>query len=108
MENSLLNNLLTFYEEDPGDPFNIYALALEYLKHDAYQAGRFFDILLMDHPEYLPTYYHAASFFALQENVKKAEEIYTKGIELALIKNNIKTHQELVRAYRGFLDEMED
>jgi len=108
MENGLLSNLITFYEEDPGDPFNIYALAIEYLKHDSGKAARFFDILLVDHPEYLPTYYHAASFFALQENVKKAEEIYLKGVDLALKQNNIKTHQELVRAYRSFLDEMED
>ena len=108
MENALLTNLLKFYEEDPEDPFNSYALALEYLKHDPAKASHYFDVLLDKHPEYLPTYYHAASFFASMENIKKAEEIYIKGIALALNKNNIKTHQELVRAYRGFLDELED
>lgn len=108
MENSLLENLLTFYDEDPGDPFNVYALALEYLKHDSEKAGRFFDILLVNHPDYLPAYYHAAEFFALQENIKKAEEIYLKGIALALTQKNIKTHLELSRAYKSFIDELED
>lgn len=108
MENTLLSNLLTFYEEDPEDPFNVYALALEYLKHDSEKAGQFFDILLFNHPDYLPTYYHAGEFFALEENFKKAELIYQKGIDLALSQKNTKTHQELLRAYRGFLDELED
>lgn len=108
VENSLLRNLLTFYDEDPDDPFNAYALALEYIKYDRQEAGRYFDILLYNHPDYLPTYYHAAEFFSLQGNEKKTEEIYTKGIALALNKNNIKAHQELSRAYKSFLDDLED
>ena len=108
MENVLLQNLLSFYEEDPSDPFNVYALALEYSKFDASKATAFFDILLAGHPEYLPTYYHAASFFAMQDKISKAEEIYTKGIALALTQKNTKTHQELLRAYRSFLDELDD
>lgn len=108
MESSLLNNLLTFYQEDPEDPFNVYALALEYSKYDAEKAEYFFDLLLTRSSEYLPTYYHAAAFFTLQENFKKAETVYIKGIDLALNQKNTKTHQELIRAYRGFLDDLED
>lgn len=108
MENTLLRNLLTFYEEDPEDPFNIYALALEYSKSDAVRAAEFFDVLLAEHPLYLPTYYHAAAFFTMLENFAKADEIYVKGISLALNQNNTKTHQELLRAYRSFLDELDD
>jgi hypothetical protein len=108
MKQSLLNNLLAFYEEDPTDPFNVYALALEYSKTDSVNATRFFDLLLTEHPEYLATYYHAAAFFAVQENFTRAEKLYKDGITLALNQNNLKTHQELVRAYRGFLDEFEE
>lgn len=108
MKQSLLDNLLAFYQEEPTDPFNIYALALEYSKTDAVNAARFFDVLLAEHAAYLPTYYHAAAFFAMQENIEKAEKLYNDGISLALKQNNLKTHQELVRAYRGFLDEIED
>ena len=108
MENSLLLNLLTFYEEDPEDPFNIYALALEYLKSDHQKAGHFFDLLLTKHTDYLPTYYHAGSFYTLLEEFEKAEKVYIKGIDLAIKQGNTKTHQELTRAYRGFLDEIDD
>ena len=108
MENSLLQNLITFYEEDPSDPFNIYALALEYLKSDSDEAEKYFDKLLVEHPDYLATYYPAAAFFADLEKVEKAEIIYQKGIDLALLNNNTKTHQELLRAYRSFLDELDD
>ena len=108
MKNSLLQNLIAFYEEDPNDPFNIYALALEYQKSDSSQAEVYFDILLSQHPDYLATYYNAAAFFAALEKNEKAEIIYQKGIDLALNINNSKTHQELLRAYRGFLDDLED
>jgi len=107
MKTSLLQNLITFYEEDPNDPFNIYALALEYQKTDMGKAELFFNKLLDEHPDYLATYYPAGAFFAELEQTEKAEGIYQKGIDLALLMNNTKTHQELLRAYRSFLDELE-
>ncbi|GAB2773368.1 hypothetical protein GCM10027275_15410 [Rhabdobacter roseus] len=108
MNNALLEKLLAFYEEDPTDPFTIYALALEYLKHDPARAGQLFRELLRQHPTYLPTYYHAAQYFAQQEATEPAKETYAKGIELALQQGNTKAHTELSRAYRAFLDELED
>lgn len=108
MKISLLQNLINFYEEDPTDPFNIYALALEYQKTDVGKAELYFDKLLNEYPDYLATYYSAGSFFASLEKNEKVELIYQKGIDLALDKKNTKTHQELIRAYRSFLDELED
>jgi len=108
MNGTLLDNLISFYEEDPNDPFNVYALAIEYTKSDLEKAAHFFDILLAKHPDYLPTYYHAGSFFAANEEVEKAEEIFRKGVALALLQKNTKAHQELLRAYNNFLDEIDD
>jgi tetratricopeptide (TPR) repeat protein len=108
MNNSLLPDLLAFYEEDPNDPFNIYALAIEYVKSDSKKAEQFFKILLTQHPDYLPTYYHAGAFFAALENVEQAEGIYQKGVALALLQKNTRAHQELQRAYNTFLDELDD
>ena len=108
MDNSLLSNLLAFYEEDPNDPFNIYALAIEYSKSDLTKAAHFFDLLLQNHPAYLPTYYHAGAFFAGLDQFEKAEEIYQKGVELARSQNNIKAQRELQIAYNNFLDELDD
>ena len=108
MENTLLEKLLVFYEEDPGDPFNLYALALEYQKHDARKAVAYFDQLLEDFPTYLPTYYHAAQLFGNRGENEKANRTFHKGIELATEQGNAKTQQELVRALRMFEDEQMD
>ncbi len=108
METSFLEKLLGFYEEDPDDPFNLYALALEYQKFDATKALEMYNRLLAEHAEYLPTYYHAAQFFSSLEENSKAETTYRKGIELAANQQNSKAHQELSRAYRSFQDEQMD
>lgn len=108
METSFLEKLLTFHKEDPGDPFNLYALALEYQKHDASKASGLYNELLAKHPEYLPTYYHAAQFFGSLEEIERAEAIFKIGIELAKNQQNKKTEQELTRAYRSLQDEQMD
>lgn len=103
-----LEILHQWHQDDPSDPFNAYALAMEYLSSDALRAQQHFDELLAQHPDYLPTYYHAAALYAALEQPQKAEELYQKGLALALQQQNTKTHQELQRAYRQFQDEMED
>lgn len=108
MTYSLLDKLLEFYKEDPNDPFNQYALALEYQKSDTSKARQYFERLLREFPTYLPTYYHAAQFFNHLEQTAFADQIFQKGIQLALEQQNHKTHQELVRAYRSFLDDLMD
>ncbi|WP_428660308.1 tetratricopeptide repeat protein [Runella sp.] len=105
MNNNRLAFLLQFFEEDPNDPFNSYALAMEYQQSDVTKAAEFFRLLLDKHPDYLPTYYHAAALFAELEQLEYAEQLYQKGMQLALSQQNTKTYQELQRAYRGFQDE---
>lgn len=105
MNTTLLEKLLVFYQEDPHDPFNLYALALEYQKHDAGKAAEFLELLLHDFPTYLPTYYHAAQFFEGCGWNEKARATYEKGIQLAFEQHNAKAHQELNRAFRAFEDE---
>lgn len=105
MKTSLLENLLEFYREDPDDPFNVYALALEYQKYDTNESKKFFHILLENFPDYLPTYYVAAQFFLSIEEIKTAEKVLIKGIQLALDQQNTKSHQELIRAFRALEDE---
>ncbi|MFN8345159.1 MAG: tetratricopeptide repeat protein [Spirosomataceae bacterium] len=105
MNNNRLNLLLQFYEEDPADPFNVYALAIEYLARDSVKAAEYFTVLLEKHSEYLPAYYHAAALFADLGNAALAEELYRKGMQLALRQQNTKTYQELQRAYRQFQEE---
>lgn len=108
MTSTLLTSLLGFYEEDPNDPFNVYALALEYQKFDLDKARFYFDLLLRESPDYLATYYSAGQFFVSTEEFEKAMFIYVAGIELAKEKGNHKTVAELQRAMRSLEDEMEE
>ena len=94
-----ITKLEKFYEEDPGDPFNAYALALEYLKNYPEKSRTMFHQLLDQHPAYLPTYYHAAKFFQERGDREKATEIFEKGISLAKKLNDRKTQRELQSAY---------
>jgi len=99
MPTQRIKQLLQFYEEDPSDPFNLYALALEYRNVDAAKTREMFDKLLRDHADYLPTYYHAAKFFQESGEADKAVTIYEEGMRLAKRLNDGKAHRELKSAY---------
>ena len=105
MDNQRLRQLLAFYEEDPTDPFNLYALALEYRGADPERAAVFFQKLLHDFPSYLPTYYPAAQFLAEGDDEATARTVFERGIALALATGQEKTHRELQSAYRQWQDE---
>ncbi len=107
MQEERLKILLAYLEEDSSDPFNIYALALEYLKFDKSQAKQLFERLLKEFPEYIPTYYHAAALFADLGELSKAENTYIVGIEKAHQTQSFKAYDELKRAYRMFQDELD-
>lgn len=108
MNDTRLQQLLVFYEQDPGDPFNGYALALEYLKVDRNTARNYFEKLLRDFADYVPTYYHAAHFFAEEGNVVQAKTTYERGMAVAEIAGQEKALRELRAAYRQWLDEWEE
>jgi tetratricopeptide (TPR) repeat protein len=94
--------LLSYIKEEPGNPFNLYALALEYQNKDKEKASFYFNKLLAEHKDYLPTYYHAALFFADQEQLTLADKIFSEGIELAETQNNSNAKKELKNAYLNF------
>jgi len=94
--------LTQYYKDDPSDPFNSYALALEYMTIDPKEATVWFDLLLEKHAEYLPTYYQAARCYDLCHQKEMAEKILEKGITLASKLGQVKTQNEL----RSFLDEL--
>lgn len=95
----MLNQLLKFYDEDPNDPFNIYGLALEYLKTDINKSRDLFDLLLAKHADYVPTYYHAAKLYQELNDRAKAIHIYNEGIGQAKKFNDQKALRELQSAY---------
>lgn len=103
-----LSQILVFLEETPNDPFLLYAAALEYQKAGQTERTQFFfDKLLTEQADYLPTYYHAAAFFAETGEIGKAKVIYEKGIALAEKQNEKTALREIKNAYLNFTEEYE-
>ena len=108
MNNARIQQLLQFVQEEPNEPFNVYALAMEYLNHDQGQAVHYFEKLLTEHPGYLPTYYHAAALYTNLGDRPKVEMLYDLGLQLAREQGNEKTFQELRRAQQAFHDDEDE
>jgi len=92
-----------FMVEDPTDPFPVYALALEYQVAEKEKARKLFEQLLTNHPDYLPTYYMAGSFFLELNYEERAINILQSGLALAKKQNN----QGTMREIQGVLDVLE-
>lgn len=95
-------------ENFPDDPFNYYALALEYAGRDPGEAERLFGKLLGDFPDYLPVYYQAANYYFEKGDNEKAETLFIAGITLAEKQNNEKALLELKGSYSIFKAETDD
>lgn len=107
MANERLERLLKYYSENPNDPFIIYGLALEYRKSGQQkEAWQYFKILLINHPDYLPTYYQAAEFAAEElGHLEEARQIYQTGLEKCRKQGDNFAQRELQSAYENFLFE---
>lgn len=100
-----LQILKDFIKEEPENPFNYYALALELRDKLPNEASELFEFLLENHSDYLPVYFTAAHFFTESNEIQKAREIFEKGIEVAASKKEEKVLKELKNAYQNFLFE---
>jgi hypothetical protein len=101
MKSERIIMLEQFIEDDPSDPFNHYALALELMKTDKVEAKKTFDELMTRHPNYVPSYYQAALLYielSLNDEVIRIIEL---GIAEAKRQNNQKAANEL----RSLFDE---
>jgi tetratricopeptide (TPR) repeat protein len=95
---SRLQQLLSFLEEEPNEPFNIYAVAMEYLKTDIQKAEKFLSLLLHEHADYIPTYYQLGKVKLELGNIVAAKRIFSLGIKKAEIAGDAKTLKELRNA----------
>ena len=107
MNKERLTQLLTFLKEEPNDPFILYAIATEYSQDDPEKALGYFEKLLVEHENYVATYYHAARLYADLGERNKAEITFQKGIEMARSQNESLALRELQNAYNEFLYEDE-
>jgi len=105
MLSHLLNQLIKYYEEDPTDAFNIYALATEYLKSDLTKSLALFEHLVVSQPDYTATYYHLAKLYEQLSNRSKAIEVYEKGIDACTRLKAAHALKELKNAYQELIFE---
>jgi len=63
--------LKEYCAEEPQNPFNYYALALEYREFEIAEAAHLFDFVVANFPNYLPVYFPAAQFSLKMRNSKK-------------------------------------
>ena len=103
MNSVRIKMLEQFIADDPKDPFNHYALALELMKSDKPQSKKIFDQLILNHPEYVPSYYQAAQLYLELSLNEEATKIIEHGIAEAKKQNNAKAASEL----RSLLDEID-
>ncbi|HEV8512274.1 MAG TPA: tetratricopeptide repeat protein [Cyclobacteriaceae bacterium] len=103
MKSDRIKMLEQFVAEDPTDPFNHYALALELTKSDKQKAKEIFDQLILSNPDYVPAYYQAALLYLELKLNKDATIIIETGIVQAKKQNNLKAANEL----RALLDEID-
>ena len=108
MDQERLNKLYEFLKSDPNDPFVLYAIANEYKDQEPDKAMKYFEQLLEEHQDYLPTYYHAADLWVKFGKPEEAKAIFEKGIRLAERKKDSLALRELNNSYQNFLFEQED
>lgn len=105
MEKTRVAFLQEALQNNPGDTFARYALAMELSKSDRpTEAWQHFEYLLSHHPEYSPTYFQAGTFLAKQGRREEAQNILAKGVEVTRRQGNLHAQSELQAA----LDEMEN
>lgn len=107
MNQARIDLLKTYIKEEPNDPFNYYGLACEYQNDSPEEALGLLQKLIVNHADYLPTYYQAAQLLTAFEKDEEAVAVYEKGIALAKIQNNTKAIKELGSALQNLLFEME-
>lgn len=102
MNTERIELLRKFIREEPTNPFNKYALAMEYYDGQPHESLIMLENLLKNHPDYLPTYYKVAHIYWEMDKWEKAEKAFIDGIKLAEKTLDAKAIHELKAAYLNF------
>ena len=97
-----IKKLQKLLEKNPLDPFLIYALTLEFIGKNNEFCLASFRKLLNEFPDYLPTYYQAAKFFADCDFLEEARTTYEVGIDKITLSKNNKALEEIKNAFNNF------
>jgi Tfp pilus assembly protein PilF len=99
MSEARIRQLLAFLDEDPGDTFTRFALALEYIKSgNPEMAEKLFTGILNTDPGYVGVYYHLGKLYESLGDTDRAATTYGKGIEAATQAGEVHARSELEAA----------
>ena len=102
MSEARINLLKQYIEEEPNNPFNQYALAMEYYETAPDESLELLRNLIKNHPEYLPSYFKAAHLMWDAELWEEANITFETGIQIAEKQQDQKALQELKSAHLNF------
>jgi len=99
MSDARIAQLKAFLEEDPGDNFILFALALEYIKKgDTSEAEDLFKSILARDPAYVGVYYHLGKLYESAGDFARAKTTYNAGIVVARNSGELHALSELEAA----------
>jgi tetratricopeptide (TPR) repeat protein len=85
MNTERLAKLQEYLQNDPSDPFLVYAIAQEYDRGgEEKDAENWYNRLLEEHPGYVATYYHFGKLLERTGKTAEAIQMYETGIEVAM------------------------
>lgn len=102
MQSTRLQKLLEFHHTEPSDPFLKYALATEYIAiNDFNSALIYFEDLILNHKEYVGTYYHLGKLYEKLNRKDDAIKIYEQGMSMARLARDNHAYSELQTVYNS-------
>ena len=99
MSSNRLETLKGMVDQNPGDSFLRYGLAMEYRNGgDLEGAVREFRALMAADPDYAPAYFHGGQTLERLGRMEEARELYEKGIEVTMRKGDQHARSEMQAA----------
>lgn len=102
MNKMRIDLLKKYISEEPDNPFNGYALAMEYYTESPTESLSLLETLLNGHSDYLPTYFKLAHLYWDNEAWEQAGFVFEAGIALAERQKDQKALSELRSAFQNF------
>ena len=106
---SRLNQLFTFLESQPNEPFIIFAIAKEYEgSSDNLKALEYYTRLQETTPQYVGLYYHLGKLYERLGEPDQALTTYKKGMIVAKQEKDMHAYNELAGAKMNLSDDDDD
>lgn len=98
-----LEQLQKFLDEEPGDVFTHYAIALEYVSMKKFPEAieKFEGVITLD-PWYVPAYHQLGVLYAQLQRYEEASAVLQKGVDAAHAAGDTHARQEM----QEFIDEL--